>query len=293
MGPLMPTFDTPEPISVTVELGVGAIRLVAGDRPDTVVEVLPTNPSSKGDVSAAEQTSVEYANGRLVVKGPQGWRQWTPWGGRQSIDVRIELPAGSSFWGQAGMAPLRGIGRLGPCRYRTGMGDIHLDQTGPVDLKAGVGNVTVDGVAGTAEIRTAGAVRLGAIDGPLMMKNSNGDTWIAEVAGHANVVAANGSVSVDVAHEGVSARTATGDVRLGQVERGAVAAESAFGTVEVGVRDGVAAWLDLDTKFGAVQNDLDAAQRPEPGEDAVQVHARTSLGDVRIHRSLATRKEEA
>jgi hypothetical protein len=289
----MPTFDTPEPISVTVELGIGAIRLVAGDRTDTVVEVLPTNPSNKSDASAAEQTTVEYANGRLVVKGPQGWRQWTPWGGRQSIDVRIELPAGSSFWGQAGMGPLRGIGRLGPCRYRTGMGDVHLDEATAVDLKAGAGNVTVDAVAGTAEIRTAGVVRVGAVEGSLTVKNSNGETWVAEVGGHADVVAANGSVSIDVAHDGVSAKTANGDVRLGQVERGAVSADSAFGTVEVGVRRGVAAWLELDTKFGAVQNDLDSAQRPEPGEDAVQVHARTSFGDVRVHRSGSTRREEA
>ena len=39
----MPTFDTPEPISVTVELSVGDHRIVAGDRTDNVVEVRPTN----------------------------------------------------------------------------------------------------------------------------------------------------------------------------------------------------------------------------------------------------------
>ena len=41
---VMPTFDTPEPISVSLELGVGDIRIVAGDRTDTVVEVRPTDP---------------------------------------------------------------------------------------------------------------------------------------------------------------------------------------------------------------------------------------------------------
>jgi len=55
----MPVFDTPEPISVTVELGVGDLRVVAGDRADTVVEVRPSDPAKKGDVTAAEQTRVE------------------------------------------------------------------------------------------------------------------------------------------------------------------------------------------------------------------------------------------
>ena len=67
----MPTFDTPEPISVSLELGVGDIRIVAGDRTDTVVEVRPTDPAKKGDVTAAEQTRVEFAAGRLQIRAPK------------------------------------------------------------------------------------------------------------------------------------------------------------------------------------------------------------------------------
>ena len=67
----MPTFDTPEPISVTVEFGVGDLRIVASDRTDTMVEVRPSDPAKKADVTAAEQTRVEYAGGRLLIKAPQ------------------------------------------------------------------------------------------------------------------------------------------------------------------------------------------------------------------------------
>jgi DUF4097 and DUF4098 domain-containing protein YvlB len=101
------------------------------------------------------------------------------------------------------------------------------------------------------------------------------------------VNAANGRISVDQAHAAVTAKTANGDVRLGEVARGAVVAETAAGTVEVGVRDGVAAWLDLNTRFGNVQNDLEASGRPEPGEDPVDVRARTSYGDITVRRSFA------
>jgi len=291
----MPTFETPEPISVTVELGVGDIRIVASDRTDTMVEVRPSDGAKKSDVTAAEQTRVEYAGGRLLIKAPKGWRQYTFRGGGESIDVQVDLPAGSHVRGEAAVAALRCRGRLGECRYKTGLGDIQLDQVGPVQLKTGGGDITVDQAVGDAELTTgSGSVRIDHIDGAAVVKNSNGDTWIGEVTGDLAVNAANGKISVDQAHATVAAKTANGDVRLGEVAHGAVLAQTGMGKVEIGILDGVAAWLDLNTRFGNVQNDLDAAERPEPGEDAVEVRARTSFGDITIHRSFAndTGKDE-
>ena len=292
----MPTFDTPEPISVTLEVGVGDIRIVASDRTDTVVDVRPSDPAKKPDVTAAELTRVEYADGRLLVEAPKGWRQWSFRGGGESIDVEIGLPAGSQVGGQAGVAALSCKGRIGECRYRVGLGDIQLDQAGPVQLKSGAGDISVNRAAGDSQITTgSGALVIGSIDGAAVVKNSNGDTRIGEVTGDLRVKAANGRISVDQADAAVTAKTANGDVRLGEVARGAVVAETAAGTVEVGVRDGVAAWLDLNTRFGNVQNDLEASGPPEPGEDPVDVRARTSWGDIIVRRSFANaaRKGEA
>jgi DUF4097 and DUF4098 domain-containing protein YvlB len=185
---------------------------------------------------------------------------------------------------------LRCNGRIDECRYRTGVGEIRLDQAGQVELKTGAGDITVNRIEGPAEVTTgSGTIGIASIDGTAVIRNGNGDTWIGEVGDDVRVNAANGTITIDLARGTAAAKTANGHVRLGEVERGAVDAHSAFGTVEVGVRDGVAAWLDLDTKFGSVQNDLEAAQRPGPGEDAVEVHARTSYGDVKVHRSVASR----
>jgi putative adhesin len=284
----MPTFDTPEPISVTVELGVGDLRIVASDRTDTLVEVRPSDATKRSDVTAAEQTRVEYAGGRLSIKPPKGWRQYSFRGGGESIDVRVELPAGSHLRGEAGVAALHCVGRLGECRYRTGVGDIQLDQVGTVQLKTGAGDIGVHQAAGDAELTTgSGAVRIDSIGGLAVVKNSNGDTWIGEVTGDLRVNAANGKISVDQAHATVAAKSANGDVRLGEVARGAILAQTAFGKVDIGILDGVAAWLDLDTRFGNLHNDLDAAERPGPDEDAVEVRARTAFGDITIHRAVA------
>lgn len=284
----MSTFDTSGPILVTLEVGVGDIRIVASDRGDTIVEVRPSDPSKKSDVTAAQQTRVEYASGRLLVKAPRGWRQWSFRSGGESIDVQIDLPAGSQVGGEAGVATLRCRGRIGRCRFKTGVGDIQLDQAGPVDVRTGVGDITVEQVVGSVEVSTgSGAVGIGSVDGTAAVKNSNGDTWIGEVTGDVRVNAANGRITIDRASAAATAKTANGDVRLGEVASGAVLAESAVGTVEVGVRDGVAAWLDLNTRFGSVQNDLEASERPDPAEDAVEVRARTSYGDITIRRSNA------
>lgn len=283
----MPTFDTPEPIAATLDVGVGDIRIVATDRADTVVEVRPTNPARESDVAAAERTTVEYEGGRLVVRTPKTRRRWTPWGGGESVDVRIELPTGSRVDGTAGVGALRCAGRIGECRYRTGVGDIRLEEAGPVALKASVGDVIVDAVAGMAEVTAAGAIRIGRVDGPAVVRNRNGDTWVGVVTGDARVNAANGRIAIDAARGSVAAKTANGDVRIGEVERGVAVAQSALGALEIGVRDGVAAWLDLETKFGSVQNDLEATERPGPGEDAVEVRATTSMGSITIRRSLA------
>jgi hypothetical protein len=284
----MPTFDTPEPISVTVEFGVGDLRIVASDRTDTMVEVRPSDPAKKADVTAAEQTRVEYAGGRLLIKAPKSWRQYTFRGGGESIDVQVELPAGSQLRGETGVAALRCRGRLGECRFKTGVGDIQLDQAGAVQIRTGVGDITVGRAGGDAELTTgSGSVRIDGIDGTAVVKNSNGDTWIGRVTGDLRVNAANGRISVDQASAAVAAKSANGDVRLGEVAHGAVLVPNGLDKVEIGIRDGVAAWLDLHTRFGNVRNDLDATARPEPGEDALEVRARTAFGDITIRRSLA------
>jgi hypothetical protein len=287
----MPRFDTPEPISVTVELGVGDIRIVASDRTDTIVEVRPSDDAKKSDVGAAQQARVEYDSGRLLVKAPKGWKRYTPRGGGESIAVQIDLPAGSHVQAGAGVVAFHATGRLGECHVRTGVGEIHVDQAGgPVDLKTGFGDITIGQADGDARITTgSGGVRVGTIEGTGVVKNANGDTWIDEVMGDLRVNAANGKIVVDRAHAAVAARTANGDIRIGEVRRGAVLAETALGKVDVGICEGVTAWLDLHTSFGNVHSDLDAAKSPDAGADAVEVRARSAFGDITIRHAATPR----
>jgi hypothetical protein len=281
----MPAFDTPEPISVAIDLVVGDARITASERDDTVVEVRPSDGSHEPDVRAAEQTLVEYTAGRLLVKGPKQ-RGLGLFGKVGSIDVTIGLPAGSQLQGDASVAAFRCVGRLGECRVKTAAGDVQFDHTGPLDLNTGAGAIAVDRVAGHAEVSTgSGRVRVREIDGTAVIKNSNGDSWIGEVAGDLRVNAANGDISVDHANAGITASTANGDVRIGEVVRGSASLKTAMGEIEIGIRAGTAARLDVSTQFGSVRNDMDSAEGPEPSDETVEVRARTSYGDIVIRRS--------
>jgi DUF4097 and DUF4098 domain-containing protein YvlB len=280
----MPTFATPEPIVATIGLAAGDVRITASDRDDTVVVVSPSDPSDESDVKAAEQTRVECAQGRLLVRAPKQWSP-RPFGKGGSVDVAIELPAGSQVQGDAAMADFGCDGRLGACRLTTATGSIRLDHTGPLHLTTSLGTVTVNRAVGRTEVTGSGEVRIREVDGPAVIKNLNGTTWLGEVTGDVQCNAANGDITVDRAHATVGAKTAHGDVRIGEVARGAVRILTAAGQLEVGIREGTAARLDVRSRFGSIHNSLTASDGPEPSDTTVDVHARTSYGDIVIRRA--------
>ncbi len=281
----MPTFETPEPISLEVKVAIANIYLTASERADTSVEVLPTEPARKGDVAAAAETRVEYGNGRLSVRDPSPWRQYGWWDKRRSVDVRIELPSGSRVHCDAVMASFESLGLLGECRVTAGGGKIHVEQAGPAQIETGAGDVTADHILDWVEIKTGtGAVRVGSVDGAVTIRNSNGATEVGEATGKIEAHSANGRITVHRAHDSVLARTAHGDIEIGQVEAGTVTAHTAMGKVEIGVHDGVAAWLDAKTRYGHVHNDLDTTEQPDGAQATVEVHVHTGYGDISIHR---------
>jgi DUF4097 and DUF4098 domain-containing protein YvlB len=283
----MPEFETPEPITIELDLGVGDVRLTAGERENTVIEVRPSDPSENFDIRAAERTRVERTPAGLLVRAPRRYPGVIGPGRRDgSVDVTIELPAGSHVRGNAGVATFHATGPLGECRLKTSAGSIRLDQAGPVDLRTGIGGIEVDRIAGPAEVSTgSGRVRLGEIDGPAVVKNSNGETWIGQVTGDLRVNGANGQLSVGRAAADLNASTGNGDIRVGELTRGTTALKTGWGEIEIGLSAGTAARLDVYTHRGRVHNQLAAADGPETSDQVLEVRARTSHGDIVIRRS--------
>ena len=280
----MPSFDTPEPISVTAHVGAGTIQFTAGDRTETVVEIKPQDPKRDKDVRAAEQTEVTYGSGVLTVRtkerrfiGPSG-----------AVDVTVELPTGSNAEITGSVTQVYGDGRLGEVRVKASVGDVRLDTTGPLQLTVAHGSITVERVEGAAEITTSyGGIRVGDIGGPAVLKNSHGTTTVGAVTGDLRVSGAHGAIDIARAEGSVTATNAYGGLHIAEAVRGTVQLETNYGAIEVGIRQGTAAWLDVSSDKGQVRNTLTASEGPEESEDTIKIHARTKHGNVELHRSRA------
>ncbi|MEU6188535.1 DUF4097 family beta strand repeat-containing protein [Nocardia sp. NPDC047038] len=213
----MPTFETPEPIAVTIDVLSGAVTVIASDRIDTVVEVRPADASKKGDVRAAAQTQIEFTAGTLTVRTPRDWRTYTPFGGNPSIELTIEVPTGSQLKGTAAVGRLLGAGELGEC-----------------DLEISAGDITVERP-----------------------------------------------------RDSVTAKTAKGDIRIGEASRGVLRLETSMGELQVGISPSSAVQLETNAQHGTVRNRMRPVDRSQGEEDIVRVYARNSYGNIVIQHATA------
>ncbi|MFE7399179.1 DUF4097 family beta strand repeat-containing protein [Streptomyces sp. NPDC057557] len=182
----MQKFDTPTPVSAVLDIPAGRIRFIAADRADTAVEVLPADTSNGRDVKAAEQTEVEYSDGVLRITASPAKNRIL--GASGSIEVTIQLPAGSRIEAKAASAEFRGVGRLGDVAFEGAQGSVKVDETASARLTLLAGDVSVGRLGGPAEIST-----------------KKGDIHVAEaVRGTVELRTESGEISVGAAH-GVSA----------------------------------------------------------------------------------------
>ncbi|MGY1813696.1 DUF4097 family beta strand repeat-containing protein [Blastococcus sp. SYSU D00820] len=263
----MPTFDTPGPIRARIEVVHGAVQVRADDRHDTTVTVRPRNPASGADVAAAQQAQVTFADGELLVRSTSRPRLLF-FGAGPEVEVDVVLPAGSSLDVRTTAGDITCTGRLGAADLECKHGGVRLDQAASLRARSSSGSISAAAVAGEADVTT-----------------SYGDVRVGETAGPARLETGYGDVTVDRALASLTGTTKYGQVRVGEAVRGSLVLETAYGEVEAGVREGTAAWLDVSTGTGRLRNLLTEADGPEGADETVEIHARTSYGDILIRRA--------
>jgi DUF4097 and DUF4098 domain-containing protein YvlB len=280
----MPRFDTAGPIDLAINLQVGAIEVIAGDRTDTLVTASPTNPAKAVDRRGADETAIHFDGERLTVVGPRPRLAFI--GPTESVDLRIEVPAGTRLTAELAVGGVRTTGRLGATRIKSSTGAVELDGVGDLWLRVALGSATVGTVDGSAEITADhGQIRVDAVTGDATFKASHGSILIGRAGGEVDAKLSYGDLEITAALASVRAKTAYGNIRIGEVSSGSIELESAYGLITAGVRHGVLAWLDLSSKNGRVRNQLDGDRAPEASESTVAIRARTQSGDIDIRRA--------
>jgi len=279
----MPTYTTPDPIDLAINLSAGAIEVVASDRLDTVVTVTPTKPDKAVDRRGAEETKIEFDGERLTVRGPRPRLSWI--GPTESVDVRVDLPSGSRLAAETSTGYVRSTGRLGATRVKCSLGAVEIEASDDLWIRAGHGNVLVGTADGQVEITADhGQIRVGEVTGDSTLKASHGSITISEIGGDLDAKLSYGDLEVGRALASVDAKTAYGSIAVREVSSGSVQLESGYGQLDVAVRPGVPVWLDLSSKEGRVRNDLVGAGIPGDQEGSVAVRARTTYGNINVRR---------
>ncbi|SOE79380.1 Putative adhesin [Streptomyces sp. OV198] len=216
----MQKFDTPAPISAVLDIPAGRIQFIAADRADTTVEVLPADPSKSRDTKTAEQTEVTYTDGVLRITTPTPSNQL--FGPSGSLEVAVQLPAGSRIEAKTAGAELRVVGRLGDIAFEGAYRQIKIDEAARVRLTATDGDIEIGRLGGSAEISTArGDIRITeAARGTVELRTQSGDISVGAAAGVSATLDADtayGRISNALKNDGtteldIRATTSRGDI---------------------------------------------------------------------------------
>ncbi|MFD8981360.1 DUF4097 family beta strand repeat-containing protein [Streptomyces sp. NPDC059564] len=216
----MQKFETPDAITVVVELPAGHISLLATDLAETSVEVRPADAGKGRDVKAAEQTTIGFGDGVLRVIAPEAGNQVLSNPG--SVEVTVRLPTGSRVEATSAAAEVRTEGRLGDVAVQGAHRRIEIGDVEGLRLSSVDGDVRVGRLGGPAEISTArGDITIGeAVRGAVVLRTQHGDIAIAAAPGASATLdadARHGRVSNALKNDGspvleISATSGSGDI---------------------------------------------------------------------------------
>ena len=279
----MPAFDTPGPIAATVVVAGAQVRITASDRTDTVVLVEPINQASQSDVKVASKTKVAFADGQLSVKTTVSGDQ------NGSVAITIDLPAGSSLVAYLAHSNVHADGSFGECELHMASGRVQLDRINALQANIAAGEVTIGRIAGRASIDGAAfAMRISEVKDTVKLSSSGGQTWMGHASADLDLSSAHGGFDIDRADGSVTAKTGDGAIQIGRLTRGQAELMNGSGNIEVGISEGTAAYIDVNSERGSVRNSVPSQENPDASDNKVTVHARTRYGDIIIHEASVT-----
>jgi hypothetical protein len=252
------TFDTPEPIGLYVENGRGTVDVTATDTTETTVRITGER---------ADEFDVRDLGDRIAIIAPH--RSGGFLGKDPRAEIVVEVPVASGLQAKVGSSDVAAHGRFGDTLVQAGSGDLVVEHLhGDARLKSGSGDVVVRRSESELVVTTgSGDVRVESARDELAVKTGSGDAHVLSMGGEAVFT------------------TGSGDLVVTEVASGRVTAKTASGDVRIGVVSGTPVWTDVRTASGRLTSTLPSTGEPAPDQPYLEVRATTASGDVTLHES--------
>ena len=260
-------FPCTGPITASLHISAGNLRVIAEARSTVQVTVEPKRNNDAGQ-AAAESTLVEMSGNTLHVETPNS-KGFGLVRRSQDLNILVRMPLDSELEARSASADITIEGRIDTANINSASGDLRLEHvSGDLERHSASGDSEIGFVGGGANIvKASGDLRVKTVGGDLSIKSSSGDVEVG---------AGGGSVRIS---------TASGDVKIGSLARGEARLNAASGDITVGVAEGTAVWLDLNSASGDSRSEL-AVTDAAPAGTAPQLtlHVRTASGDITVQR---------
>jgi hypothetical protein len=259
------TFDTPGPVTVSLDIASGDIGVTVVDAPKTEVEVSGYDKDEAPRVLCDPMPDGGY---RVSIehKPKKFWGIRITRGG--GLRIELAVPKGTTIDGSSGAADFDATGTLAALAFRSGAGDLRFDDvTGDVQLSCASGDIEGRSVGGHLGFKgAAGDIEVGSVGNGLTVRSASGDINIGRLEGTSLIT------------------VGSGDIELRQVGPGSVDARAISGDMHVGVRQGLGVWLDVSSRSGDVRSTLETTRRgdAEPDIPQLELTLNTVSGDIDV-----------
>jgi DUF4097 and DUF4098 domain-containing protein YvlB len=263
-------------MSNQLDLSCGLVDVTATDTTETTIRIT-------GD--RAEEFDVRDLGDRIAIIAPP--RSGGFLGKDPRAEIVVEVPVASALHAKVGSSDVAAHGRFADTRVDSGSGDVTLDIVeGDAVLQSGSGDLVVEHLVGEAHLKSgSGDVLVRRAESALVVTTGSGDVRVDTARDDLAVKTGSGDARVLSLGSEAVFTTGSGDLVVDEVAAGRITAKTASGDVRIGVVAGTPVWTDVRTASGRLTSTLAGTGEPAPDQPYLEVRATTASGDVTLHQS--------